>query len=74
VIFTPNLDLSYSGLEEFQQREFESYGPKSVSEDIFNKVRESLDSLLVEELVLDDKLEKKTVFPTIAKMEFVRPK
>ncbi|GJX94005.1 ribonuclease H-like domain-containing protein, partial [Tanacetum coccineum] len=52
VIFTPNLDLSYSGLEEFQQREFESYGPKSVSEDIFNKVRESLDSLLVEELVV----------------------
>ncbi|GKF12644.1 hypothetical protein Tco_0050570, partial [Tanacetum coccineum] len=38
----PNLDLSYSGLEEFQQPEFESYGPKtskSVSEDICNKVR-----------------------------------
>ncbi|GKE80763.1 hypothetical protein Tco_1550763, partial [Tanacetum coccineum] len=70
-------DLSNSGLEEFQQPEFEGYGPKtskSVSEDISNEVRESLDALLVEELVSDDKLEKKTVFPTVAKIEFVRPK
>ncbi|GJS79231.1 reverse transcriptase domain-containing protein [Tanacetum coccineum] len=49
----PNLDLSNSGLEEFQQPEFEGYGPKTM---------------------LDDKLEKKTVFPTVAKIEFVRPK
>ncbi|GJU19008.1 hypothetical protein Tco_1146974 [Tanacetum coccineum] len=73
----PNLDLSYSGLEEFQQPEFKGYGPKtskSVSEDISNKVRESSDAPLVEELVSDDKLEKKTVFPTVAKIEFVRPK
>ncbi|GKD57307.1 putative ribonuclease H-like domain-containing protein [Tanacetum coccineum] len=57
--------------------EFEGYGPKtskSVSEDISNEVRESLDALLVEELVSGDKLEKKTVFPTVAKIEFVRPK
>nr|GEY19242.1 hypothetical protein [Tanacetum cinerariifolium] len=45
-----------------------------VSEDISNEVRESLDAPLVKELVLDDKLEKKTVFPTVAKIEFVRPK
>ncbi|GJV56613.1 hypothetical protein Tco_1457618 [Tanacetum coccineum] len=73
----PNLDLSYSGLEEFQQPEFEGYGPKpskSVSEDTSNEVRESPDAPLVEELVSDDKLEKKTVFPTVAKIEFVRPK
>ncbi|GJV97923.1 ribonuclease H-like domain-containing protein, partial [Tanacetum coccineum] len=73
----PNLDLSYSGLEEFQQPEFEGYGPKtskSVSEDISNEVRESPDAPLVEELVSDDKLEKKTIFPTVAKIEFVRPK
>ncbi|GJY15983.1 hypothetical protein Tco_0386405 [Tanacetum coccineum] len=73
----PNLDLSYSGLEEFQQPKFEGYGPKSsksVSKDISNKVRESSDAPLVEELVSDDKLEKKTIFPTVAKMEFVRPK
>ncbi|GJZ24794.1 ribonuclease H-like domain-containing protein [Tanacetum coccineum] len=73
----PKLDLSNSGLEEFQQPEFEGYGPKtskSVSEDISNEVRESPDAPLVEELVSDDKLEKKTVFPTVAKIEFVRPK
>ncbi|GKA73691.1 putative ribonuclease H-like domain-containing protein, partial [Tanacetum coccineum] len=73
----PKLDLSNSGLEEFQQPEFEGYGPKtskSVSEDISNEVRESPDAPLVEELVSDDKLEKKTIFPTVAKIEFIRPK
>ncbi|GKD25798.1 hypothetical protein Tco_1232012, partial [Tanacetum coccineum] len=73
----PNLDLSNSGIEEFQQPEFESYGPKTsknVSKDTFNEVRESLDAPMVEKLVSNDKLEKKTVFPTIAKIEFVRPK
>ncbi|GKC12992.1 ribonuclease H-like domain-containing protein, partial [Tanacetum coccineum] len=77
-LFSPlNLDLSNSGLEEFQQPKFEGYGPKtskSVSEDISNKVRESPDTPLVEELVSNDKLEKKSVFPTVAKIEFVRPK
>ncbi|GJS24816.1 ribonuclease H-like domain-containing protein [Tanacetum coccineum] len=76
-LFSPlNLDLSNSGLEEFQQPEFEGYGPKtskSVSEDTSNKVRESPDASLVEELVSNDKLEKKTVFPTVAKINFVRP-
>ncbi|GJZ75703.1 ribonuclease H-like domain-containing protein [Tanacetum coccineum] len=47
----PNLDLSYSGLEEFQQPEFEGYGPKT-----------------------NDKLEKKTGFPTVIKIEFVKAK
>ncbi|GJW27824.1 putative ribonuclease H-like domain-containing protein, partial [Tanacetum coccineum] len=54
-------DLSYSSIEEFQQPEFEGYGPKpskNVSKDISNEVRESPDALLVEELVSDDKLEK----------------
>nr|GEX90642.1 hypothetical protein [Tanacetum cinerariifolium] len=44
----PKIDLSYSGLEEFQQPEFESYGPKSckiksknASENIPNKLKES---------------------------------
>ncbi|GJZ41083.1 ribonuclease H-like domain-containing protein [Tanacetum coccineum] len=72
----PNLGLSNSGLEEFQQPEFKGYGPKtskSVSEDTSNEVRESPDALLVEELVSNDKLEKKTVFPTVAKINFVRP-
>ncbi|GKA46161.1 putative ribonuclease H-like domain-containing protein, partial [Tanacetum coccineum] len=73
----PNLDLSNSGLEEFQQPEFEGYGPKTsknVSEDTSNEVRESPDAPMVEKLVSDDKLEKKIVFPTVAKIEFVRPK
>ncbi|GKB32400.1 hypothetical protein Tco_0871801 [Tanacetum coccineum] len=72
----PNLDLSYSGLKEFQQPELEGYGPKtskSVSEDTSNEVRESPDASLVEELVSNDKLEKKIVFPTVAKINFVRP-
>ncbi|GJW45365.1 hypothetical protein Tco_0074164 [Tanacetum coccineum] len=53
----PNLDLSYFGLEEFQQPEFEVYGPKpikSVSDDTSNEVRESPDAPLAKELVLDD--------------------
>ncbi|GKF09418.1 hypothetical protein Tco_0043642, partial [Tanacetum coccineum] len=73
----PNLDLSYSALEEFQQLEFEGYRPEpstSVSEDTSNKVKESPDAPLVEELVSGDKLEEKTIFPTVAKIEFVRAK
>ncbi|GKB68726.1 hypothetical protein Tco_0930138, partial [Tanacetum coccineum] len=69
------LDLSNSGLEEFQQPEFEGYGPKTsknVSEDTSNEIRESPNAPLVEELVSNDK--KKTVFPTVAKIDFVRPK
>ncbi|GJZ68092.1 ribonuclease H-like domain-containing protein [Tanacetum coccineum] len=60
----PTLDLSNSGLEEFQQPEFEGYGPKiskSVSENVSNEVRKYPDAPLVEELVSDvDKFEKKT--------------
>ncbi|GKF47145.1 ribonuclease H-like domain-containing protein, partial [Tanacetum coccineum] len=68
-LFSPlNLDLSNSGLEEFQQPKFEGYGPKiskSGSEDTSNEVRESPDASLVKELVSNDKLEKKTIFPTV---------
>nr|GEV36666.1 hypothetical protein [Tanacetum cinerariifolium] len=73
----PKLDLSNFGLEEFQQPEFEGYGPKtsySVSEDISNEVKESPDAPLVKKSVSDDKLEKKTVFSTVAKIGFVRSK
>ncbi|GJW14454.1 ribonuclease H-like domain-containing protein [Tanacetum coccineum] len=54
----PMLDLSNSGLEEFQQPEFEGYRPKtskSVSEDTSNEVRESPNAPLIEELVSKDK-------------------
>ncbi|GJY63231.1 hypothetical protein Tco_0464691 [Tanacetum coccineum] len=53
--------------------EFEVYRPKtskSVSENISNEVSESSDAPLIEELVLDDKLVKKTVFPTVSKIEY----
>ncbi|GJS08089.1 ribonuclease H-like domain-containing protein [Tanacetum coccineum] len=70
-------DKSRKGLGfEFQHPEFEGYGPKtskSVSEDTSNEVRESPDASLVEELVSNNKLEKKTGFPTVAKINFVRP-
>ncbi|GJZ58518.1 ribonuclease H-like domain-containing protein [Tanacetum coccineum] len=65
----PKFYLSNSGLEEFQQPEFEGYGlktSKSVTEDISNEVKESPDTPLVKELVSDDKLEKKTIFSTVA--------
>nr|GEX27080.1 ribonuclease H-like domain-containing protein [Tanacetum cinerariifolium] len=88
VLFSPpNIDLSYSGLEEFKQSKVESYGPKSykiesknASENIPNElkesteVKESIDVPLVKKLVSDDKLEKKTVVPTTAKIEFVKSK
>nr|GEV48832.1 hypothetical protein [Tanacetum cinerariifolium] len=57
--------------------DFEGYRPKtsnSVNEDISNELKESPDAPLVKELVSDDKLEKKTIFSTSAKIEFVRPK
>ncbi|GKG02161.1 hypothetical protein Tco_0306866, partial [Tanacetum coccineum] len=55
--------------------EFEGYEPKTskdVSEDTSNEVRESPHALLVKELLSNDK--KKTVFPTVTKIEFVSPK
>ncbi|GJW46632.1 hypothetical protein Tco_0078278 [Tanacetum coccineum] len=77
LVCTLTIDLSSSGLEEFQQPDFEGYGPKiskSVNVDTSNEVRKSHDTLLIEKLVSDDKSEKKTIFPTVAKIEFVRPK
>nr|GEU94926.1 hypothetical protein [Tanacetum cinerariifolium] len=83
----PQIDLSYSGLEEFQQLNFESYGPKSCKtesknarENILNelkestKVKESSDVPLVKKLVSDDKLEKKRVVPIDARIEFIKAK
>ncbi|GJT09588.1 putative ribonuclease H-like domain-containing protein [Tanacetum coccineum] len=72
----PNLDLSNSGLEEFQQPGCEGYGPKpskSFNEDTSNEVRKFPDASLVEELVSDNKLEKE-LFSYVLKIEFVRPK
>ncbi|GJR50632.1 putative ribonuclease H-like domain-containing protein [Tanacetum coccineum] len=52
------------------------YGPKTKRELVkthSNEVRESPNASLVKELVSNDKLEKKTIFPTVAKINFVRP-
>nr|GFA29772.1 hypothetical protein [Tanacetum cinerariifolium] len=90
-LFLPSkLDLSNTGLEEFKQFEFESYGPKSCeieskndSKDIPNEVKEYLDAPLVKDRVSNNKecsvkssvvVEKKTIVSTIAKVKVVRPK
>ncbi|GJU37279.1 hypothetical protein Tco_1185633 [Tanacetum coccineum] len=71
-LFAPSIiDLSYSGLKEFQQPEVQGYGPKSsksVCVDTSNEVKTTPATLLVEELVSEK--EKQTVFPT--KIEFVK--
>ncbi|GJV73548.1 putative ribonuclease H-like domain-containing protein [Tanacetum coccineum] len=46
---------------------------KLIGSQITDKSRQGV-STLVKELVLEDILENKTVFPTVAKIEFVRPK
>ncbi|GJZ32209.1 putative ribonuclease H-like domain-containing protein [Tanacetum coccineum] len=51
-----------------------SRGTVNVEENFFSMAMESLDAPMVKKLMLDDKLEKKTIFPTAAKIEFVRPK
>ncbi|GKE31910.1 hypothetical protein Tco_1451232, partial [Tanacetum coccineum] len=81
----PTIDLSNSGLEEFQEPEFEGYGPKtnkSVSEVEPKKVRKNDDAPIIEDWVSDNKdevespvvVEKKTVVPTIPKVDVVRLK
>ncbi|GJT52121.1 hypothetical protein Tco_0978278 [Tanacetum coccineum] len=81
----PTIDLSNSGLEEFQEPEFEGYGPKtskSVSEVEPNKVRKNDGALIIEDWVSYNEdeveslvvVEKKTVVPTIPKVDVVRPK
>ncbi|GJX11108.1 putative ribonuclease H-like domain-containing protein [Tanacetum coccineum] len=56
-LFTPpTIDLSNSGLKEFQQPEFEGYGlkaNKSVCENSSNEVRKSLDAPIIEDCVSD---------------------
>ncbi|GJT37766.1 retrovirus-related pol polyprotein from transposon TNT 1-94 [Tanacetum coccineum] len=62
----PNkLDMSYSGLDEFEEPEFKGYGPKDkeqVSQDTGSFVESS------------PKIDKETVFPVNKKVEFTKPK
>ncbi|GJX65434.1 putative ribonuclease H-like domain-containing protein, partial [Tanacetum coccineum] len=67
----PTIDLSNSSLEEFQQPDFEGYGPKaskSVCKDTSNEVKKTPDAPLGEKLVSEK--EKQTIFPT--KIESVK--
>ncbi|GKA01678.1 hypothetical protein Tco_0674343 [Tanacetum coccineum] len=67
--------MAFLDFEKFQQPELKSYGPNisnNVNKDISNEVMKFPDALLVEELVSNDKLENKTVFPTVAKINFVK--
>ncbi|GJW32988.1 putative ribonuclease H-like domain-containing protein [Tanacetum coccineum] len=86
----PNkLDLSYPGLDEFKEPEFKGYGPENskkesnvVCENSSNETRKNSNAPLIEEWVSDNEdevespvvVKKKTIFPTTAKIEFVRPK
>ncbi|GKA62547.1 putative ribonuclease H-like domain-containing protein [Tanacetum coccineum] len=70
-LYPLTIDLSNSGLEEFQQPDFEGYGPKaskSVCVDTSNEVKKTPDAPSVEELMLEK--EKQTVFPN--KIESVK--
>ncbi|GKA68842.1 hypothetical protein Tco_0768759 [Tanacetum coccineum] len=52
----PTIDLSNSGLEEFQQPEFEGYGfkaNKSVCENSSNEIKKTTDSPIIEDWVSD---------------------
>ncbi|GJZ17419.1 ribonuclease H-like domain-containing protein [Tanacetum coccineum] len=83
------LDLSYSGLEEFKEPEVKGYGPENSKKESIgfvknssNETKKNSDAPLIEEWVSDNEdevesplvVKKKTVFPTVAKIEFVRPK
>ncbi|GJW51815.1 putative ribonuclease H-like domain-containing protein [Tanacetum coccineum] len=83
----PNkLDLSYSGLDEFKEPKFKGYGPKNskkesnvVCENESDNSKEIYEKSLVKEQNDEEedeskpKSEKKTVIPTAAKIEFVKP-
>ncbi|GJX62263.1 putative ribonuclease H-like domain-containing protein [Tanacetum coccineum] len=56
------LDLSYSGLDEFQEPEFKAYGSEDISKDTSSFVESSLN------------VDKEIVFPVDKKVEFVKPK
>nr|GEX65541.1 hypothetical protein [Tanacetum cinerariifolium] len=56
-LFAPlTIDLSSSGLEEFKQPEFESYGPKaskSVCVEMSNLIKKAFDALIIKDWVSD---------------------
>ncbi|GKF23409.1 hypothetical protein Tco_0075731 [Tanacetum coccineum] len=59
-----NLDLSYSGLDEFKEPEFKGYGSKN--KQVLKDTSSFVESLL--------NVDKETVFPVDKKVESVKPK
>ncbi|GKE24731.1 ribonuclease H-like domain-containing protein [Tanacetum coccineum] len=79
-IMPPTPDLSFTGLDRFVNKPvFEN---RKSDEEVYKVVRKSDDFLIIEDWVSDieeedvsqTKNEKKTVKPSIAKIEFVKPK
>ncbi|GJX61639.1 putative ribonuclease H-like domain-containing protein [Tanacetum coccineum] len=84
------LDLSYSGLDEFKEHKFKSYGSKDSKQEsniVYDKKsyasKENSDDSLVKEQVSEDtssfigsslNADKETVFLVDKKVEFVKPK
>ncbi|GKB34653.1 ribonuclease H-like domain-containing protein [Tanacetum coccineum] len=78
----PTPDLSFTGLDEFVNKPIVENSKAMSSEKEPKVVKKNDDALIIEEWVLDDeeenvsqtKTEKKIVKPSIAKIEFVKPK
>ncbi|GKC67870.1 ribonuclease H-like domain-containing protein [Tanacetum coccineum] len=76
----PTPDLSFTGLDEFVNKHVVKN--RKSNEEVSKVVRKSNDSPIIEDWVSDNeeenvsqtKIEKKTVKPSIAKIEFVKPK
>ncbi|GJZ61143.1 ribonuclease H-like domain-containing protein [Tanacetum coccineum] len=79
-IMPPTPDLSFTGLDKFVNKPVVEY--KKSNEEVSKVVRKSDDSPIIEDWVLDSeeedvyqtKTEKKIVKPSIAKIEFFKPK
>ncbi|GJS59924.1 hypothetical protein Tco_0654708 [Tanacetum coccineum] len=77
---TPTPNLSFTGLDEFVNKPVVEN--KKSNEEVSKVVRKSDDSLIIKDWVSDSeeenvsqpKTEKKTIKPSIAKIEFVKPK
>nr|GFC82087.1 hypothetical protein [Tanacetum cinerariifolium] len=78
----PTHDFSYTGLDEFVNKLVIENCKAMSSEEEFKVVRKNDDALIIKEYVLNNKeedvsqpkVEKKIVRPSIAKIEFVKPK
>ncbi|GJT53942.1 ribonuclease H-like domain-containing protein [Tanacetum coccineum] len=69
-----NFDNASKSLDKLIGSQITDKSRKGMGFVSYNAVPPPHTGTLVKELVSDDKLEKKTIFPTVAKIEFVRPK